>query len=70
MTTNRETLFAKPYKPYKTLRRQPASGWEVREIIAVYGQSGKQHSVQAVWLLVGNGGLDYGDYYWGLHNDY
>ena len=23
-----------------------------------------------VWCLVGNGGMDYGDYYWGLYRDY
>ena len=24
----------------------------------------------SVWFLVGNGGMDYGDYYWGLYRDY
>ena len=24
----------------------------------------------AVWFLVGNGGMDYGDVYWGLYRDY
>ena len=24
----------------------------------------------AVWFLVGNGGMDYGDYFWGLYRDY
>ena len=23
-----------------------------------------------VWFLVGNGGMDYGDYCWGLYRDY
>ena len=23
-----------------------------------------------VWFLVGNGGMDYGDYYWGFYRDY
>ena len=24
----------------------------------------------SVWFLVGNGGMDYGDYYWGLYRGY
>ena len=24
----------------------------------------------SVWFLAGNGGIDYGDYYWGLYRDY
>ena len=24
----------------------------------------------SVWFLVGNAGMDYGDYYWGLKRDY
>ena len=24
----------------------------------------------SVWFLVGNGGMDYGDYYWGFYRDY
>ena len=24
----------------------------------------------SAWFLVGNGGIDYGDYYWGLYRDY
>ena len=23
-----------------------------------------------VWFLVGNGGMDIGDYYWGVYRDY
>ena len=26
--------------------------------------------MKTVWFLVGNGGMDYGDYYWGLYRDY
>ena len=31
---------------------------------------GLRVSIGPVWFLVGNGGLDYGDYYWGLCRDY
>ena len=26
--------------------------------------------LSTVWFLVGNGGMDYGDYYWGFYRDY
>ena len=29
-----------------------------------------QAHIDAVWFLVGNGGMGYGDYYWGLFRDY
>ena len=28
------------------------------------------HILKTVWFLVGNGGMDYEDYYWGLYGDY
>ena len=30
----------------------------------------KPASRVSVWFLVGNGGMDYWDYYWGLYRDY
>ena len=31
---------------------------------------GLRVSIVPVWFLVGNGGMDYGDYHWGLYRDY
>ena len=31
---------------------------------------GLRVSIVPVWCLVGNGGMDYGDYYWGLYRGY
>ena len=32
--------------------------------------SGFHRGCMTVWFLVGNGRMDYGDYYWGLYTDY
>ena len=36
---------------------------------APFSLSSKQQLGKTVWFLVGNGGMDYGDYYWGLYKD-
>ena len=43
-------------------------------VIRVTSQSDVGHRAYSAelsfWFLVGNGGMDYGDYYWGLYRDY
>ena len=37
----------------------------------VHGRSDdRMKPTLTVWFLVGNGGMGYGDYYWGLYRDY
>ena len=34
------------------------------------GDPHKALTKKPVWFLVGNGGMDYGNYYWGVYRDY
>ena len=41
------------------------TGWDT----LLTGKPPAHHGL-SVWFLVGNGGMDYGDYYWGEYRDY
>ena len=46
------------------LLREPGAGRETTLIAPAV------HACPTVWFLVGNGGMCYGDYYWGTYRDY
>ena len=45
-------------------------GWVAHGSIAISATAKAEALQVTVWFLVGNGGMDYGDYYGGLYRDY
>ena len=45
-------------------------GWVAHGSIAISATAKAEALQVTVWFLVGNGGMDYGDYYEGLYRDY
>ena len=45
-------------------------GWAAHGSIAISATAKAEALQVTVWFLVGNGGMDYGDYYGGIYRDY